>query len=401
MSLFLGGLLVLLLCLNLIFKWPRRLNVVGARSALLQWYQSRQNELLVEARRANASSDELVNDLEARVLEEISDEAGLASESEVANPDSQPDNKLLIPLLVIGLFCISTLAYWQLGAGIDVLIREDIEAVSVESSAEDVASLIERIEQRLEQSPDNGHYWALSARYHMSGQRYADAARAYHQLIRLAPGDATSLALAAQAEYLRDQRQLSKKAQQLAERALQLNPLQPTALGLLGSVFHEQQRYEQAIIYWQRLLDSGAVDSAEAMVKANIVEAKAALGIAVTTEQAVGSVLNISVSLVEDNNAAPTDTVFVFARPIGERMPLAVKRLRVSDLPAQIKLTDQDAMVAQRTLSAAGEVAIIARVSPAGDPGVEGATYEAVVEGVKPAAKVVDIELVMRIRKAP
>jgi cytochrome c-type biogenesis protein CcmH len=46
--------------------------------------------------------------------------------------------------------------------------------------------------------------------------------------------------------------------------------------------------------------------------------------------------------------------------------PLAAKRLQVRDLPADLKLSDQDAVVPGRVISAYAAVTVIARVSKSG-----------------------------------
>ena len=64
----------------------------------------------------------------------------------------------------------------------------------------------------------------------------------------------------------------------------------------------------------------------------------------------------------------PTDTVFVFARsPQGSRMPLAVQRASVADLPLDFKLDDSLALSPQHKLSGAAQVRIEARISRSGD----------------------------------
>jgi cytochrome c-type biogenesis protein CcmH len=48
-------------------------------------------------------------------------------------------------------------------------------------------------------------------------------------------------------------------------------------------------------------------------------------------------------------------------------MPLAVKRLSVAELPAEISLSDADAMMPQLKLSRFPQVQLVARISRSGD----------------------------------
>ncbi|KGS14170.1 cytochrome C, partial [Pseudomonas coronafaciens] len=65
----------------------------------------------------------------------------------------------------------------------------------------------------------------------------------------------------------------------------------------------------------------------------------------------------------------PGDSVFIFARAInGPPAPLAVKRITVADLPAEVELSDSDAMLSSLKLSNFPQVQLVARVSRAGQP---------------------------------
>lgn len=62
--------------------------------------------------------------------------------------------------------------------------------------------------------------------------------------------------------------------------------------------------------------------------------------------------------------AKPDDTIFIFARPAqGSRMPLAMLRKQVRDLPIQFVLDDSTAMSPQTRLSLAGQVIVAARIT--------------------------------------
>src|SRR4029453_2540087 len=83
--------------------------------------------------------------------------------------------------------------------------------------------------------------------------------------------------------------------------------------------------------------------------------------------------------------AAPTDTVFIFARAAeGPKMPLAILRKQVKALPVTFTLDDSMAMTPNFALSKFPTVVVGARVSKSGNA----APQSGDVEGFSSAVKV-------------
>jgi cytochrome c-type biogenesis protein CcmH len=80
--------------------------------------------------------------------------------------------------------------------------------------------------------------------------------------------------------------------------------------------------------------------------------------------------IQVSVALdpALEEKTSPEDTLFIFARAVkGPRMPLAIVRKQVKDLPLTVTLDDSQAMSPQMVLSNFPEVSIGARVSKTGN----------------------------------
>lgn len=237
-----------------------------------------------------------------------------------------------------------------------------------------VEELVGRLEQSLKQNPDSADGWFLLARTYMNLGRFADAAGAIEEVIRIEGRTAVALAQYAQALYFANQNVMTPQIDALLDEALQADPNEAAALGLRGISSFEAGEYREAIDYWQKALKFiGDPNSANA-IRAGVSEAVRRLEAqGETVDVAVGGPsIKVEVDLSAAAKAAtsPTDTVFIFARAPqgGPPMPLAAARLTVGDLPVTITLDDSMAVAPMARLSSAEQVNLTARVAKGGTP---------------------------------
>ncbi|MCB1675530.1 MAG: c-type cytochrome biogenesis protein CcmI [Halioglobus sp.] len=385
----------LVLLSGLFFLFPSRRAAGGTDAdedlarANLEWFRLREAEL------AREGSEDLREDARLRLLED--DQQGPAPAAPAAPARPFPV-WILLPLVAL----LSAAMYYRLGAAPDVVITRQLQSLDESSTPEDMAQLIEAIAARAAQRPDNLHYTALLARYYMQQQDYQRAAGFYTSLAEQVPEDAQALAWAAQARFLAAGRTLSDSARLQAEQALAIDPHQRTALGLLGMVSFEQGQYRAAIDYWQRLLATEAEDSEAArMISGVIASARKQLG-AATPGAATppGPGVTVRVSLPGDARVNATDTVFILARSAASdsRMPIAVQRLRASQLPLTLRLDDSNSMAGQK-LSATDAVVVVVQVSPDGRPGEAFATWLGRAGPLAPSLDAEPLEIVLQPRQ--
>jgi len=259
------------------------------------------------------------------------------------------------------------------------------------------AAAVEKLAERLKGQPDDAEGWAMLARsYGMLG-RIDDALPAYQKAVALRADDARLLADYADTLALKNNRNLEGEPMKLVERALKIEPTNLKALSLAGAAAFNRQDYAVAVRYWEQVaknappdspylpqvqssiaearerggLGSAAVASGQAAPQAAPVAAAkpAAAQPAAALDAAAGATIRGTVRLAPALAmlAAPTDAVFIYARPAeGSRMPLAILRKQVKDLPAEFTLDDSMAMSPAAKLSLFPKVVISARVTKTG-----------------------------------
>ncbi|HET8709814.1 MAG TPA: c-type cytochrome biogenesis protein CcmI [Spongiibacteraceae bacterium] len=262
--------------------------------------------------------------------------------------------------------------YFYSGSWADWRIQQLLEQSEREVQAgsdnrDTLEALRNALERSLAQHDDSdGRRRFMLAQLDMEFQRYGAAAEQFGLILRKFPEDASIAAQYAQALYLASNRQLTPEVMAQAQRALQLDPNQTTALGLLGIAAFERKDFAQALLHWRHLLRMLSPNApGRAMIERGIKEAEQQLG----PKGFPGPKFVVSVSIANTlASARPVGgTLFVFAKAVaGPPMPLAVARLDASKLPIEVTLDDSMAMAPGMDLSSARQVQIFARITASG-----------------------------------
>jgi cytochrome c-type biogenesis protein CcmH len=352
----------------------------------IHYAKERLEELDQQLQNASISA----SDYEALKLEI---ESTLAHDIDIANNSEQTQtagprrsNKLAISLISIFL-PLSALGFY--------LIVGTPEAILPESQPNPTHAQVENyigdLEKRLEQTPNDLEGWQVLSQTYLSLGRYADAKQGFQRILTLGGESAHVYASLADATALAAGGQISQEAFGYIQRALTIQPNNRQALWLAGLAGAQSGDEATAKEHWTRLvplLDDAPQQQQElrkilqenfgsqtnqnvADTQMQTTEVSKQTPSETVTKATPQSGLMIEVRLGEEVSqlAKDNDFVFIFARAEqGPPAPLAVKRLRVADLPISVTLSDADAMVAPMMLSKFENVTVTARVSKSGQP---------------------------------
>ncbi len=385
---FAGAAFFLLVAAVVIVLWPllKRSSspVVGRDLSNLDIHRDQFSELDKDLEAGTLGADryeQAKNELERRVLEE--------AEAPADMPQSAIPGKA-VPI-VIGVFIPLTaiLLYVYLG-NLEGLVALRHPAADLSSiTADQFKDVTTKLAARMQQNPGDAEGWKLLGRTYRAMERFGEANDAYRKAVELTPQDADLLADYAESLALAAGRSLVGEPARLLDRALKVDPRNTKALTLSGSAAFERQDYKTAIVYWETVIKQPGVGSelAQALQK-GVDESRARLtgkpvAVVPAGKERVTGIVNLDDSL--KSRVRPEDTVFVFARAAtGPRMPLAIVKIKVADLPYEFSFDDSMAMMPERKLSQFADVVIGARVSKSASATPSAGDLEGISDKIKP-----------------
>ena len=275
----------------------------------------------------------------------------------------------LLPVLIVAISLASLGLYRSLGSGVDQQIAETLAERIVNQQSQVTPELIARIEERVQQRPDNLYYWTILAEDAVAGSKMLAASGYFAEALRVQPNEPYLLGQYAQALFFVDANRFSDRVIAALDQAYGADSQNQTVLGLKGIQAFQEADYPRAISYWQgaarglnpagdswKALQSGIQQARQLAGEMSVEVPSGTDGVAVT----------INLSIAPSIQFTPDQSVFVaIIEADGPPMPLAARKLVASQLPLELVLDHRDTLMAGRGL-ADKNIRVVARLSSTG-----------------------------------
>jgi cytochrome c-type biogenesis protein CcmH len=241
-------------------------------------------------------------------------------------------------------------------------------------TAPDIQQMVERLQARLAEQPDDLEGWKMLGRSATVLGNYSVARDAFSQAYTRSKGqDPEAVVGYAESLVLNDEREIDGQAAELFEKAVTMAPGNARALWYGGIVAYRRGELELAQQRWVELQNHDLPPDLRQMVAERLSELERqpnapAAPPAVTAPASAAANISIRLAPALASKVPPQATLFVIARRGEGGPPLAVVRRPVGGWPVAITMSDADAMLPGTSLAAAGPVRLIARISRSGQP---------------------------------
>ncbi len=316
------------------------------------------------------------HDLERGFLQDTNTETNGETSTSVSQTDRVVGRSAAVVIMVL-VPILAVSIYNMLGSGEAGLHPEDARPqVQAEGHEGTLEEQVRKLQDHLQQNPDDVEGWGMLARSYYFLKQYGAAAETFARVSALQQdSNAELLADYADALAMANGRNMAGRPYELVKKALEIEPRLQKALWLAGTATYQVENFEDTLGYWKRLLEIFPKGSENYLqMQKNIAEIQQKLGLPVDTETqtaavdgaSISGVVRLDESLMLD--ASIDDILFVYARAAdGPRMPLAIVRKTVKDLPLEFTLDDSMAMNPAMKLSNFQQVVVGARISKSGN----------------------------------
>ncbi|MGZ8213578.1 MAG: c-type cytochrome biogenesis protein CcmI [Methylosarcina sp.] len=329
---------------------------------------------LDEQRQAGELTQEQYNEQVLELEQVLIDDLAIKS---AVNP-ARTRGRWMVYVLALAIPVLAASLYWAKGSFSAIGIDPEKAASNLSNpNIDDINKMVEGLAERMKNDPGNAEGWLMLGRSYKYLEQYPKAVEAFGNAYRLLGDKPEVMLLYADAIALASDKNLAGKPSELIFKALELEPNNMNGLWLGGLAKVQQGDVPGALTLWRKLESQLPANSEPRNEMRNIIaslvgRAPAAENARPDSQEAqapTGSI-TVEVSLAPELQKAASsgDTVFIYAQALsGPKMPLAIVRKQVADLPVKVTLDDTMAMMPAMKLSNFAEVKLLARISKSGE----------------------------------
>lgn len=182
----------------------------------------------------------------------------------------KPNKRSVRILLPCGTLCLVWLTYAKFG-GMQALYDQrlvDYKQQQAKVMLQQFGSkelLIQRLKDKLVQHPNAARGWYLLGRLHMSSGHLKEAETAFAKALTQKPHSLRYKLHWLQVRFELQGKRVSQEEQDKLLAIIKRQPKQPDALAMLAMNAYRQKHFQEAIAYWQTLLETLPPDSEASM----------------------------------------------------------------------------------------------------------------------------------------
>lgn len=285
---------------------------------------------------------------------------------------------LLFVVPIVALLLYAKLGDFRAFEEVDVPKSKAVQAGH--SNNDNINQMIAKLTQRLQQNPNDLDGWLMLGRSFKATQRFKDAVAVLRKASELQANNPEIMLQLADAVAMANDGSLKGEPTDLIEKALKIQPDNLMGLWLSGMSKADVNDYEGSIKVWKKLQAhyqpgqedyveiQNLIDTAIARKTGKTAPVAQAETVKTTASSTEEIMVKVDIDPVIKSKLDPADTVFVYVKALeGPKMPLAVAKHQLKDLPLEIKFDDSMAMMPNLKLSLFDKVVVTARVSKQGN----------------------------------
>ncbi|MDO6428697.1 c-type cytochrome biogenesis protein CcmI [Thalassotalea sp. 1_MG-2023] len=351
----------------------------------IRLYKEHKSEIerdFAQGRLDQSSYDYLISELDQSLLQDIEENAN--EQKQVT--ETKPITMFWPAIMTVFMLAFSAILYQQTGAfeKLTTMPRQQQSHQSLDVEQQALVQL-QKLKQQTEQEPNNSDAWYGLGQALVGAGDFSAALAAFDRVIEIDGEHADLYGAKAQASFYHNEQKITPEVQSYIDKALALDARDPSTNILLGMHAFVNQDYQTAVQHWQLVVSDNrpsvnvqALQQALSEAKSRMVLTGEQASIDVNSQVSLGVKISLSDDIRKQLEQGQDKVVFIYAIPAeGSRMPLAAVKLRASDLPTEVTLSDANAMTPQAKLSDAKAVNVFAIISESGSAGIKPGDFKA------------------------